>query len=515
MSEPYTRENTEGSQTHRYAITSTLRIEEIINLLASPSEADRNMLTKAYAFAAEKHAEQKRFSGEPYFVHLYHTAKNLAELSMSAEVIAAGFLHDVLEDADVTPEALTKEFGTEITFLVEGVTKLGKLKYRGAERHAENLRKLFVAMAQDIRVLIIKLADRLHNVQTLEHVKPEKRQRIALETLQIYAPLANRLGMGNLKDALESGAFPYAYPAEYSITMELFEQKAPRAKENLEQVYTQIKEACEKQGLSDVRIDYRVKQIYSLYKKLALYDLDIDKIYDIIALRIIVPSVSDCYQILGLIHGLWKPVPGRIKDYIALPKPNGYQSIHTSVFTEGGAIAEFQIRTEDMNREAEYGIVSHIAYTEAGKPKTGGIISKKLAWVKQLLEWQKNFSESQELMESLKTDFFQKRIFAFTPKGDVIELPESATPVDFAYAIHSDIGNHTAGAKVNGKLVTLDSPLKNGDIIEIMTSKNAKPSSKWLEFVQTALARQHIRAETHTQAVTNKRVKPPRDKKRR
>ena len=489
-------------------MTSPYSHQDLLALFPNATPEHKALIEKAYSFAESAHSEQKRFSGEPYFVHLFHTAKILAELRMDAEVVAAGLLHDSVEDASITALQIEKEFGTEIAFMVDGVTKLGKLKYRGSDRHAENLRKLFVAMAKDIRVIIIKLADRLHNMRTLEHVKPEKQKRIALETLEIFAPLANRLGMGRLRDELESRAFEYAYPDEYLLTKTVLEEKAPARQETLEKMHGMLVKGFAEKEINNIQIDYRTKQIYSLYRKLLRNGMDIDKIHDIAALRIIVPSLSDCYQVLGIVHSLWPPVPGRIKDYIALPKPNGYQSIHTSVLAENAQIAEIQIRTSAMHEEAEYGITSHIAYTESGKQKSGGILSKKLAWVRQLIEWQKHFSSGTEFIEGLKTDFFQNQIFCFTPKGDVIELPEHATPIDFAYAIHSDIGSHAAGCKVNGKFVSLDNELKNGDVVEIETRKNSKPSTKWLDSAKTAFARRHIRNETHTAGI--KRTKNPK-----
>ncbi len=473
------------------------KTDNTISLLSRDTSEERALIEKALNFAETAHKDELRYSGEPYIVHSLETAKNLADLKMEATVIAAGLLHDVLDQDKISLEKLEEEFGQEIAFLVEGVHKLGKLRYRGNERRAENLRKLFVAMAKDIRVLIIKLAGRLHNISTLEHVPAEKQKRIALETLEIYAPLANRLGMGKLKDSLEEKAFAFAYPEEHAKVKSLLTEKAAQTKEYLEKIYRSLQKELVKNSFLLAKVEYRAKQIYSLYKKLLRHDMDINKIHDIYAIRIIVPSVSDCYQVLGLIHGAWTPVPGKIKDYIALPKANGYQSIHTSIFTGDGKIVEIQIRTEEMHKEAEYGIASHIAYAEAGKPKTGGMLSKKLAWVKQLLDWQKNISRNanpEEFIENLKMDFFQYRVFTFTPKGDVIDLPENATPIDFAYAIHSEIGDHAFGAKVNSKMVTLDSSLKNGDIIEILTKKGSKPSRKWLDFAKTTVAKKNIRA---------------------
>lgn len=468
-------------------------IKDILNLMASHKAEDRALVEKAYNFAEQAHHETKRFSGEPYIIHPFEVAKILAEMRADAETIAASLLHDTVEDGVATQVEIEKEFGKTIAFLVDGVTKLGKLKYQGVERHVESLRKLFVAMAEDIRVIIIRLADRLHNVRTLNHVPPEKQKRIAIETLDIYAPLANRLGIWKLKGQLEDAAFPYAYPEDYKKVVSLRKTKGKESIKKLEKLSRLISKEAAKQGIKEFRIDYRVKYLYSLYLKLKRYHMDIGQIYDISALRIIVPTVADCYQILGLVHTLWKPVPGQLKDYIAQPKPNGYQSIHTSIFVGDGGMAEIQIRTKEMQEEAEYGVASHILYDEAGKPKQGGEWKNKIAWIKDLIEWQKSVDGSEEFLTHLKTDFFEDRIFVFTPKGDVIELPKGATPTDFAYAIHSEIGDHAAGAKVNGKFVGMDTPLKSHDVVEIEVKKTTHPTAKWLANARTTMARKHIR----------------------
>lgn len=462
--------------------------------ISKSEKKDIELLTKAHDFSKQAHEGQKRFSGEPYFNHAFATAYKLAELGMDTETIAAGLLHDTIEDGAATEDILKKEFGDEIAFLVEGVTKLGKLRYQGIERHTESLRKLFFAVAKDIRVLIIKLADRFHNVQTLEHVRKEKQKRIALETLEIYAPFANRLGMGELKGTLEDAAFPFAYPEQYKdITEQLRDRKNTKQK-HLEKINRTLQKELAVHGITDFKTDYRIKHTYSTYQKLLKKEKDIEKIYDIAALRIIVGSVEECYKTLGVIHSLWRPLPGRIKDYIAFPKPNGYQSIHTTIFTGDGDIVEIQIRTEVMHQEAEYGIAAHFAYKEESASPNSNALNKRLRWVKQLSEWQKQVHESKEFLENLRMDFFEHRVFVFTPQGDVIDLPENASPIDFAYAIHSDIGNHAAGAKVNGKFTSLDTPLKNGDIVEIITKKSSMPNQKWLQYVKTTLARKQIRS---------------------
>lgn len=477
------------------------KVEDILNLLREPSNEEIELIKKAFEFSKKAHEGTARFSGEPYFTHAFQAGKNLAEFGMDAPSIAAGLLHDTLEDGDTDEKTLEQEFGKEVTFLVEGVTKLGKLKYHGLERHAESLRKLFIATAKDPRVLIIKLADRLHNVQTLKgHPRADKQHRIALETLDIFAPLADRLGMGRLKGELEDRSFPYVYPEEYKKVTELMKKKREDHEKYLEKFHRSLQKELAAHGIKDFRTSYRVKHIYSLFRKLIRKDMDIDKIYDITAIRVITRSVEDCYKVLGIIHGAWKPLPGRIKDYIALPKPNGYQSIHTTVFTGDGGIVEVQIRTEQMHREAEYGIASHFAYKKGTteqprRPSDNNNIKikTKLNWINELIQWQEQVSENKKFLKDLKMDFFQNRVFVFTPKGDTIDLPEDSTPVDLAYMIHSDIGNHMSGAKVNGKMASIKTKLRNGDIVEITTKKNAHPSRKWLEYVKTGIAQRHIR----------------------
>ncbi|MDP3955929.1 MAG: RelA/SpoT family protein [bacterium] len=473
--------------------TSPPSLNDILGLMVSSDPEGVALVKRAYEFAEIAHSNQVRKSGEPYFIHAVATACNLAELGLDAQTITAGLLHDTIEDADISRAEIELNFGETVRFLVDGVTKLGELKYHGDDRRAESLRKLFLAMAQDIRVLIIKLADRLHNIKTLQHVSSEKQHRIAVETLEIYAPLANRLGMGKLQAELEDGAFLYAEPEDAERTTKLFKQQGKRAEKSLEKVYKSLSSELAKQNIN-AEVSYRLKHLYSLYKKLKRKEWNIEKVYDVMALRVMASSIEDCYRILGIIHAHWKPLPGRIKDYIAVPKPNGYQSIHTTVFTGDGEIAEIQIRTKEMHDESEFGIAAHLAYKEASKPKSGGRLSKKLQWVQQLIDWQKNFSESREFIENLKLDFFQYRVFTFTPNGDVIELPEDATPIDFAYAVHSELGDRISGAKINGKLASLSTCLKNGDIVEIMTGKNHVPSYKWLDFTKTSQARKKIRS---------------------
>lgn len=502
-------------------------VEELVRLMNGPSAKDKALVEKAYSFVAEAHKDHKRFSGEPYMVHLVETARALAKLGMSATVVVAGLLHDSIEDVGVLPETIEKEFGKEVRFLVEGVTKLGHFKYRGTERHVESLRKLLIATGKDARVLIIKLMDRLHNMRTLSHVPTEKRLRIAQETLEIYAAIAHRLGMGLLRRDLEDLAFEHAYPEQYATTKKLLAEHTSVVQEDLEKMSRSLKRAFAENGITDFTTETRVKGLYSLWKKLERKGGDISKVHDIAALRIIVPTVEDCYRALGVVHHLWQPLPNKIKDYIAFPKPNGYQSLHTTVFAGDGGIIEIQIRTPEMHRESQFGIASHVAYKEHPDGTVGTGRQSSLDWVRSLIpsfarrdsvklstsekadshrrnrygapsapEWLAELggeAEGSDFETSLKTDFFTHRVFVFTPKGDVVDLPVDATPIDFAYAIHSDIGDHMFSAKVNGKLVPLGTPLHNGDIVEVSTKKSAKPTTKWLDHARTTLARRHIR----------------------
>ena len=470
-----------------------MRVEEITDaIIGGLNRGEMALIKKAYDFAEKAHAGQTRMNGDPYFFHVFETAKILAKFGMDEETIAAGLLHDTLEDTDTTEEEIKKEFGNDILFLIKGVTKLGTLKYRGHVRHLESLRKFFIAMASDLRVVIIKFADRLHNLRTLEYVREDKRQRIAVESIQVYAPLADRLGMGKLKGEIEDTAFPYAYPEEYKKVDGLMKDKKAEYERYLREVSEKLDKELKKNKIRVSEISYRIKHKYSLYKKLLKYDMEIDRIYDIIALRVIVKTVEDCYRVLGIIHSVWNPLPGRIKDYIAVPKPNGYRSIHTTIFTSLGGIAEIQIRTEEMHAEAAYGVAAHFAYKEYGKKFK--IDKKKYKWIEELKEANLSPEDPKNFIEHLRKDFFNDRIFIFTPRGDVIDLPEESTPLDFAYAVHSDIGDHIFGSKINGKMSQIFSKLKNGDIVEIVTKKDSHPSSKWLEYVKTNLARKHIRS---------------------
>lgn len=476
------------------------------------TDKERHSIEDAFAFSERAHQGQERESGEPYFIHVAETARNLARIGADATTITAGLLHDSIEDVEhITIQEIRDRFGDEVAFLVDGVTKLGKLKYRGLKRHVETLRKLFLATARDPRVILIKLADRLHNLETISVLPVEKQQRIAQETLEIYAPIAHRLGIGNLKGELEDVAFKTAYPKEYEQTHALREEKSKENVGQLKRLSHEIRTLLMQSKITMHAMDYRVKHIYSLYKKLQEKDMNIDRVYDIEALRIIVETVEECYLALGLIHSKWKPLPGRIKDYIAMPKRNGYQSLHTTVFTGNGAIVEIQIRTKTMHDVAEYGIASHVGYKEkigSSSNSSASFVEKLFGrgatdtsatspmtqWLHELTEAQHGVEHSLSFIRNLRTDFFNDRIFVFTPNGEVVDLPVDATPIDFAYSIHTDLGDHASGARVNGKFVALSTKLNHGDVVFIESKENSKPSHKWLTWAKTGFAKKKIRA---------------------
>ncbi|MFH1363844.1 MAG: RelA/SpoT family protein [Candidatus Omnitrophota bacterium] len=463
------------------------------------------LIEKAFLFAKEAHEGQKRFSGEDYISHPLAVAKILKEMGLDDQAVAAAFLHDVADDTKHTLKEIEKEFGKDIAFLVEGVSKLGKLRYpkesleikspesrikQPIDLKAENLRKMFFAMGEDVRVVLIKLADRLHNMRTLGSLPADKRERIALETLEIYAPLANRLGMGKIKGSLEDLAFPYLYPKEYEWLIKNIGDKYEDREKHLKEITPLLAQMLKEENIKTIDIHSRPKHYWSLYQKLLRHDMDFERIYDLIALKVIVQDIKTCYQALGAIHKQWKPLIGRIKDYISQPKPNGYQAIHTTVICFKGKIIEIQVKTKQMHEDAEYGIAAHWAAKEGVDLKKQ---SKRFDWVQQLKDWQEKVLKSEDFLEGLRVDILKKRIFVFTPKGDVIDLPDGATAVDFAYNVHTDIGNHCQSAKVNGKLIQLSQPLKNGDIVEIVVDKNKKPSRDWLKFTKTNLARSRIK----------------------
>ncbi len=455
----------------------------------SPTDIDLARLV--YDFAEKAHQGQYRKSGGLYITHPIATAQLLANMKIDINIIAAALLHDVPEDTNVTLEEIEKNFGQDIATMIKGITKLGKLKYRGVERYIENLRKMFVAMAEDIRVMIIKFADRVHNLSTIEALPIKKRFRIALESLEIYAPIANRLGMGEFKSLLEDLSFPYVNPKEYEKVRQTRKSLLSEREIYLKKIMKVISDELTDTGIKLISVHGREKSLYSFYQKILRKGWEnIDKIYDIVAIRIIVNDMGDCYASLGIIHKLWRPLTGRIKDYISQPKPNGYKSIHTTVFCVEGKIVEFQIRDQKMHEEAEYGIAAHWHYDEKGSR----LPAKDIMWAKELADIQKNIVEKLSDMDELKVDFFKNRIFVFTPQGDVIDLPEDATPIDFAYHIHTDIGNRCNGAKVNDQLISLDTPLKSGDVVDIIVDKNRKgPSQDWIKSAKTHLAKSRIK----------------------
>ena len=466
-------------------------IEELLNKIReyNPS-VDENAVRKAFDLAYEHHKGQKRNSGEDYIIHPFNVALILAEMNMDTPTIIAGLLHDTIEDTDVTFEDVEKEFGVEVANLVDGVTKLKKLNYQTKqEKQAENIRKMVLAMAKDIRVIIVKLADRLHNMRTLEYMTDAKKKEKATETIEIYAPLADRLGMNSIKGELEDLSLRYLDPENYYQLVEMVNKRRSERENLINNTISDLKENLDKIGIN-ADIHGRPKNFYSIYKKMKFKDKAFDEIYDLSAIRVLVEDIKDCYGVLGVVHTLWKPIPGRFKDYIAMPKPNKYQSLHTTVIDNNGETFEVQIRTFEMHQTAEYGIAAHWKY-KAGVNKSTSF-DENLTWLRQFLEWQKDLSDPNDFMETLKVDFFADEVFVFTPGGDVINLPEGSTPIDFAYRIHSDVGNHCVGAKVNGRIVPLDYTLKSGDIIDVITSSNASPSMDWLKIVKSPQAKKKI-----------------------
>lgn len=470
-------------------------IEDLISCIKENRlNVDLDIINKAYNFAKVKHGNQTRKSGEPYIIHPIAVAKILVEMGMDTSTIVAGLLHDVLEDTSCTFETMEKEFNLEIAKLVDGVTKLTKFQYKSKEeQQADNVRKMLVAMAEDIRVIIIKLADRLHNLRTLEYMTKEKQMQKAKETLDIYAPLAHRLGMSKIKWELEDLSFRYLHEKEYYDLVNAIAEKRTEREAYTKKVVNELLDKLQESGIN-AEIDGRPKHFYSIYRKMIKKNKTLDQIFDLIAVRVLVNSVKDCYGVLGIVHTIFKPIPGRFKDYIAMPKPNMYQSLHTTVLGKGGKPFEIQIRTFDMHKTAEYGIAAHWKYKEGDNNKESEI-DKKLVWVREMLEWQKNTSDAHEFIEDFKKDLISDEVYVFTPKGVVINLPGGGTPIDFAYRIHTDVGNKCVMAKVNGKVVPLDYKLKTGEIVEIITSNNSKgPSMNWLNYAKSNQAKSKIKA---------------------
>jgi len=456
-----------------------------------PNE-DVSLIRKAWEFCVKHHEGQTRASGEPYIIHPLEVAEVLAEMKLDASAIAAGLLHDSVEDTPATNEEIAAEFGDQVAHIVEGVTKIDKIQFANREdRQAENVRKMLLAMVSDVRVVLIKLADRLHNMRTLEHLKPDRQEAIARETLDIYAPLAHRLGMGKVRGELEDLAFRYTDPVSYERVSAAVESRRIEGEQFLRGVEDTLTEQLRENGI-EARVEWRIKRLYSIFQKIDRSNVSFDQVYDLLAVRVITQDVTACYAVFGLIHTLWRPVPGRIKDFIAIPRANRYQSLHTTVMGATGHQFEVQIRTEEMHRIAEEGIAAHWKY-KAGDSRVTARDEERLNWIRQLVEWQKEMTDPNEFLSSLKMDLYPDEVYTFTPKGKVVVVPAGATPIDFAYTIHTEVGHTCVGAKVNGRMVPLRSKLRTGDIIEIVTQKDHKPSRDWLSFVKSPRARNKIK----------------------
>jgi GTP pyrophosphokinase len=469
------------------------RFEDILDRVQEYNpDADQDLLRKAYIFSAREHRDQVRRSGEPYLVHPLEVAYLLAELRLDTASIVAGLLHDVVEDTLTTQGTVAEYFGEEVAHIVEGVTKISKLQFASdQEAQAQNLRKMILAMVDDIRVILVKLADRLHNMRTLSFLEPAKRQRIASETREIYAPIANRLGIGRLKAELEDLAFRYLEPEPYEAITKELQSRRKISDRFIQEIRNRLSAALEEQKIA-AEITGRIKTVYSLYKKTQVQRINVDQVYDYIAFRIVTGSVKDCYGALGIVHSIWRPVPGRIKDYIAMPKPNMYQSLHTSVMTDKGHPFEIQLRTREMHRVAEEGIAAHWQYKEESQAADPD--HDQVTWLRQILEWQQDLKDPRDFVQLVKVDLFPEEVYTFTPNGKVMSFQRGATPIDFAYAIHTEVGHQCMGAKVNGKIVPLKYVLQNGDIVEILTQPSRHPSRDWLALAHTSRARSKIRA---------------------
>jgi GTP diphosphokinase / guanosine-3',5'-bis(diphosphate) 3'-diphosphatase len=470
-----------------------IRFETLLEKVRSYSpEADLELLRRAYVFSALEHKGQVRHSGEPYLIHPLEVADSLAEMKLDVVAVAAGLLHDVVEDTLTTPERIEELFGKEIAHVVEGVTKIGAIPFSSSEeRQAENFRKMLLAMVDDIRVILVKLADRLHNMRTLQHLPEERRVKIAQETLDIYAPIANRLGMSKVKNELEELSFKYLEPKAYDALRAKVEAKRKSAEAVIDELTRTLRSKLEDAQVPIITLDGRIKRLYSIHNKLKRQKIDLERVYDFVALRVTTQSVKDCYAALGIIHQTWSPVPGRIKDFIAMPRPNGYQSLHTSVISEQGFPFEVQIRTDEMHRRAEEGVAAHWKYKEG---RVGDHRDERyFQWMRQLLEVQQEVRDPAEFLQNLKIDLYPEEVYIFTPKGEVRSLPRGATAVDFAYTVHTDVGHQCVGARINGRMAPLRTRLQNGDIVEIVTQSGHKPSRDWLTFVATSRARSKIR----------------------
>jgi GTP diphosphokinase / guanosine-3',5'-bis(diphosphate) 3'-diphosphatase len=476
-----------------------IRFEDLVEKVRGINpDADIDLLRRAYVFSAFEHKGQVRHSGEPYLVHPLEVADQLADMKLDVVAIAAGLLHDIVEDTQTPIERIKELFGSDVAHVVEGVTKLGAISFSSSEeRQAENFRKMLLAMVDDIRVILVKLADRLHNMRTLHHLPEERRVKIAQETRDIYAPIANRLGMSKIKNELEELAFKYLEPAAYEALRLRVERRRRATEGMIEELKKTVSAKLEEAQVPVLEIDGRIKRLFSIHQKLKRQKIELDQVYDMVALRIVTQSVKDCYGALGIIHQTWSPVPGRIKDFIAMPRPNGYQSLHTSVISERGVPFEVQIRTSDMHRTAEDGIAAHWKYKEG---RVGaGRDEQYFVWLRQLLEWQQEVRDPQEFLQNLKIELYPEEVYIFTPRGEVKALPRDATPVDFAYAIHTDVGHRCVGARVNGKMVPLRARLRNGDIVEILTTPGHTPSRDWLNFVVTSRARNKVKHFIHSE----------------